>query len=127
VCNDKINKHERHDSANFLGLPVRNLKICKEKSSVSDPYPRWLTSNTFFYLRKYILDYKMSCYAVSKLSHKSFLNLNEIFLAYIFKEKIMFLRICILSANRKSANFKKIYGPQIANPQIATFAEGQQI
>jgi hypothetical protein len=28
---------------------------------------------------------------------------------------------------RKSANFPKIYGPKISNPQIAIFAEGPQI
>ncbi len=87
MCNDKINKHERHDSANFLGLSVRNLKICKAKSSVSDPYPRWLTSNTFFLPTEVYFRPQNAMLLCSNLSHKSSLNLTEIFLAYICKEK----------------------------------------
>jgi hypothetical protein len=56
--------------------------------------------------------------------------LNESFLAYICKEKIMYLRIAevfILQNNWVGkSQIRKLQknGPQIANPQIATFAEG---
>ncbi len=56
------------------------------------------------------------------------------------RRKSMYLRTCgrfksaktLGSENRKSTNYKfanhrKILGPQIANPQSATFAEGPQI
>ncbi len=53
------------------------------------------------------------------------------FKAYIGQGKK--LRICgsFKSAKNRSANTqienRKMYGPQIANPQMATFAEGSQI
>jgi hypothetical protein len=56
------------------------------------------------------------------------------YLAYICKD----LRICVFAevlcpqkefgfANAKSSEHNKASGPQITNPQIATFAEGPQI
>jgi len=47
----------------ILGIPVRkSANMHGKKSSVSDPDPRCqLAFNTFYYLRKYILDYKMRC------------------------------------------------------------------
>ncbi len=84
-----------------------------------------------------ILYYEMPCISVSKLSQKQkvvpkceYVHFKLIFV----RSKIMYLRICgsfksaiIGPINRKSANSKKIYGPQIANLKIVTFAEGPQI
>ncbi len=45
------------------------------------------------------------------------------FICYIWKGKVIYLRTC---GSFKSANHKKL-GPQKANPQRVTFAEGPQI
>ncbi len=98
------------------GKSIANPQICKEKGSVSDPYPHWFDSNTFFCLRKYILDYEMPCNCPK--SQKSSLNLNGSFFRLIFiRRKILYFRKCgsikstknnwarklnIWSANRKS-------------------------
>jgi hypothetical protein len=55
---------QNYKSENFLGVPVRksqNPQICMEKNSVSDPDQHWFASNTFFYQRKYNLDYETPC------------------------------------------------------------------
>jgi hypothetical protein len=56
---------------------IANPHICKEKGSVSDPYPHWFACNTFFHLRKYILDYEMPCLKTISKSNKSSINLKE--------------------------------------------------
>ncbi len=51
---------------------------------------------------RYILDYKMPCYSVLKLSQKPSLCLNEIFKLIFVRRKIMYLRISGSNGARKS-------------------------
>jgi hypothetical protein len=93
---------------------IGNPQICKEKSRGSDSDPHRFASYIFFYLRKYILDYKMICNsALKNLSPKPKVVVKfewERFKLYIYKEnnyafaEVLSPQKIIGSANRKSAN-----------------------
>jgi hypothetical protein len=60
---------------NYPGCPspqIGNPKICKEKSSVTDPDTHCFVSNILFYQRKYILIYDaMYCHVSANLKKLS--------------------------------------------------------
>ncbi len=103
-CNDK-SAHRK--SANLQGK--KQIRIC-----IGLPLILFLPNKS-----KYILDYKMSK-DILKFYWKQFK------LVFVGR-KILYLQKIIGFAISQILKSENIYGAQIANPQIAIFAEGSQI